>query len=104
MFGEIASMVGRVVAEQGDNGAMGEAAGDHVGAMDASEVQQHVETAAANAAQNGAPDVAQLLTGLLSRSANGESLKQGFVELVSSNPQILQHFVPEFAQGLLSRI
>lgn len=105
MFNEISGLLQQVTSGQVDQQSVSQAANDHVGSMDPSEVTQHLQTAADNANQNGQGDIAQVITGFIERDgANPDALKQDAVGLITNNPQILQQFAPEFARGILSRI
>jgi hypothetical protein len=90
----------------GDNAdSVGQAASDHVAAMPPDEVADHVQTAAANASANGNTDVANELGDLISRAESDPgSLKTAAIAYIQQNPQVLAHFAPSFAQGILSRI
>lgn len=104
MFNELKSFAQRVETGEVDQQAVGQAAQDRVADMDHDEVAQHVQTAANNAQQNGDQSLAQQLMGLVENHGSGGDLKQQVVSLVTSNPQILQHFAPEFAKGILSKL
>ena len=105
MFGEVATLLGQFAGGSAeDRQAAQSAAEDHVQSLPADQVQDHVQTAADNAQSSGQAEIANVLQGLLSGSGNDQDLKSGLINLVKSNPQILTHFAPEFAQGILSRI
>ena len=73
--------------------------------MSATEVTQHLQTAASNAQVSGQPDVAQEIGDLVSRyQSDPQGLKDAAVSYVKSNPQVLAHFAPSFAQGVLSKL
>jgi len=81
------------------------AARDHIASMDSGDVTQHLRTAADNANQAGQPDVAQELTKMVEqRQADPQALKDMAVSHIKSNPQVLTHFAPAFAQGILNRV
>ena len=92
-----------------------------VESVDDNQLEQHVQTAATNAANNGDQNASQLLANLLSgknseeqislekpaapgETASGGSLKQEVITLIKSNPQILRYFEGAFAQDILARI
>lgn len=105
MFNEISGLLQQVRSGQVDQQSVSQAASDHVSSMDPSDVTQHLQTAADNANQNGQGDVAQVIVGIVERDGTDtEALKRDAIGLITSNPQILQHFAPEFAQGILGRI
>ncbi len=80
-----------------------QAASDHVQSMDDTQVQQHLQTAADNAQSSGDTGVASMISSVLSGGGAGD-LKSRAIDLITNNPQVLQHFAPEFAQGILGRI
>ena len=105
MFNEVAGLLQQVTSGQVDQQSVSQAANDHVSQMEPGELTQHLQTAAENANQNGQPDLAQQIMGLIQRNGtNPDALKQDAITLISSNPQILQQFAPDFAKNLLSRI
>lgn len=105
MFNEISGILQQVTSGQVDQQSVSQAASDHVGSMDPSEVTQHLQTAADNANQNGQGDIAQVITSMVERDGtNTDALKQDAIGLITNNPQILQHFAPEFLRGILSRL
>jgi hypothetical protein len=88
-----------------DTQAVEDAAAQHVNSLDLSELQQHTQTAADSAQQNGSEGLAQQLSGLVQQyRSNPEGLKSEIVSLISNDPQILQQFAPEFAQKLLGSL
>lgn len=105
MFQELEGMAQKLMSGDLDPQAVGDAAAQHVNSMDASELQQHAQTAADNAQQNGNTGLAQQLYGLVQQyQSNPEGLKGEVVSLISNNPQILQQFAPEFAQKVLGSL
>jgi hypothetical protein len=105
MFGEVATLLERFGGGSVDDRVSAhEAAEDHVNSLPADQVADHVQTAADNARGSGHSDIAGLLEGILSGGTSEEDLKSGLIEAVQSNPQILAHFAPSFAQGILGRI
>lgn len=105
MVGEVAALLERFGGGSVESRESAqEAAEDHVQSLPADEVEDHVQTAAENARSSGQSDVAELLERVLSGGASEEDLKAGLIAAVQSNPQILAHFAPSFAQGILSRI
>ncbi len=105
MFNEVEGLLQRAVTGEIDSASVSQAANEHVASMDQNQLQQHVQTAADNANQNGQSDIAQQLMGLVSQhGANPQGLKDAVVSLISNNPQILQQFEPSFAKDILSRI
>lgn len=105
MFQDIETFVGRITTGEIDQQSVSQATTEQVGSMPPQAVAQHVQTAAQNAQQNGEPDIAQQLVQLVSTSGSDpQALKQGVISLISSNPQMLQHFAPEFAQRIMSSL
>lgn len=105
MFNEVQGLLQRVTTGEIDQSSVSQAADEHVSQMDPAQVQQHLQTAAENANQKGQGDVAQQIMGILQRgSSDPNTLKQEAISLIKSNPQILEHFAPEFARPLLSRL
>lgn len=75
-----------------------------VGGVGDGELAGHLQTAADNAQQQGQGDIAQQVTGLISQlQQNPGDARTAIVSFVQSNPQVLQHFAPGFAQGILSK-
>ncbi len=88
-----------------DPQAVGQAVSEHLGTMDGGQVADHLQTAATNLQQQGQGDMAQQAMALVSQlQSNPAGAKDAIVAFVSSNPQVLQHFAPSFAQGILSRL
>jgi hypothetical protein len=105
MFGELEGLVRKVTTGEIDQQSVSDAANEQVNSMPHEEVAQHVETAAQNAQQNGQPDLAQQLMQMIQQNGSDpQALKQDVISLISSNPQIIQHFAPEFAQRILSAL
>ncbi len=93
VFQELEGMIQKAATGEIDSASVGDAAGQHVNAMDPTELQQHVQTAANNAQQNGNTSLAQQLFGLLEQyRANPAGLKSEIINLITNNPQILQQF------------
>jgi hypothetical protein len=102
---ELSGLLQRVTTGEIDQSSVSQAAGDGVSNMSHDDLKQNLQTAAQNAQQNGSGDIAQQIMGLLSQhGSNPESLKQEAISLITSNPQILQHFEPQFAKDILNRM
>lgn len=105
MFQNVENVLAGLASGSVDSGAVGQAATEHVGAMEPGDVQGHLENAAETAEANGQPDVARDLTGIAEQNAsNPQALKDAAISYIRNNPQVLTHFAPSFAQGLLSRV
>jgi hypothetical protein len=103
MFQQIEGMVQQVASGEIDQQSLSQAADQHIGSLDPNQVAQHVQTAATNAQQNGDTGMAGQLMGLLNQQgSNPQSLQGDLVTIITNNPQILQHFAPDFAKGILS--
>lgn len=102
---EVTGLLQRVTTGEIDQPAVSQAANDHVSNMSHDQLTQNLQTAAQNAQQNGSEGIAQQIMGLLSQhGSNPQSLKQEAISLITANPQILQHFEPQFAKDILNRI
>ena len=105
MFQELEGFVQKVTTGEIDQQSVSQAASQQVNNMPHEEVAQHVQTAAQNAQQSGQTDMAQQLMQMVQQhGSDPQALKQDVVSLISSNPQIIQHFAPEFAQKILGAL
>jgi predicted molibdopterin-dependent oxidoreductase YjgC len=105
MMNEVEGLLQRVTTGEIDQTSVLQAADEHVSNMDQQQLKTHLQNAANNASQNGQNDIAQQIMSLISQhGSNPQSLKQEAISLITSNPQILQHFEPQFAKGILGRI
>jgi len=94
------------VTSNGNLQQIEQAAEQHLSSMGPpEEVTQHLQTAPPNAQQNGRNDVAQEIQGMMTRKqVDPQELKSAAVSYIRSNPQVLTHFAPSFAQGILHRV
>lgn len=105
MFNEVQGLLQRVTTGEIDQSAVSNAAADHVQSADPEQLKQSLQSAADTANQNGRSDIGQQITGLLSRNgSNPQGLKQQVISLITSNPQILAHFEPDFVKNILGRV
>jgi len=105
MFDEVKSMAQRAMGSDADPQAMQQATSEHLDSMDQGEVSDHLEAAATNLQNQGQGDLAQQAMNLVSQlRSNPGGAKDAVVSFIASNPQVLQHFAPSFAQGILSRL
>lgn len=105
MFGELESLVQKVTTGEIDQQSVSQAATEQVNSMPHEEVAQHVQTAAQNAEDNGHSDIAQQLMQMVAQhGSDPQALKQDVISLISSNPQIIGHFAPAFAQRILGSL
>ncbi len=101
---DLGSMIQQVTGG-GSTEALEQAAEQHLGSMAPEEITQHLQTAAGNANQNGQSDVAQEIQGMIARKeVDPEGLKSAAISYIKSNPEVLTHFAPSFAQGILNRV
>ena len=80
------------------------AASEHIGQLPHDELIDHVQTAVGNLQQQN-PQLAGQLQSLVQQVASNPSgFKDAVTQFIASNPQVLQSFAPEFAQGLLAKL
>ncbi len=88
-----------------DPQSLGQAASDHLGTLDSGQIADHLQTAASNLQANGQGDLASQATTLISQiSSNPDGAVTDVTTFIQSNPQVLEHFAPDFAQGILSKL
>ncbi|MDQ6825762.1 MAG: hypothetical protein M3Z14_01000 [Candidatus Eremiobacteraeota bacterium] len=105
MFNNLQNMLQQVTGGGADSGAVERAATDHVSSMDSDELTGHMPNAADNLQQDGQGGLAQQLSGIISeKQTDPAGLKDAAVNFIKNNPQVLAHFAPPFAQGLLGRL
>lgn len=105
MFDSLKNMVEQANSGNLDAQAVGQAASEHVNNTSPEELHGHLQTAASNLQQNGQGDLAQQAQSLISQlQSNPSGAKDAIVNFIKSNPQVLQHFAPSFAQGILSKV
>ena len=101
---DIAQMI-ESATQNGNAQNVEQAASEHVGSLSPDEVSNHLQTAADNARQNGQNDIAKELEQMVAqRQVDPQGLKDAAVSYIKANPQVLTHFAPSFAQGLLNRV
>ncbi len=102
---DLKNLIGQVTSGNVDRQALGDAASEHVNSMDSGQLTDHLQTAAQNAQQNGQGDLASQIQGVITQAqSNPDAAKGAVVELIKNNPQIIQHFAPQFAQGILGKL
>jgi hypothetical protein len=105
MFDVIKSFAERATSGNLDSSQVSQAVSDHVNTVNDDQLSDHLQTAASNLQQNGQDDLAQQVTGLVEQiSSNPSGARDTIVSFVTNNPSVLQHFAPEFAQGITSRL
>ena len=105
MFDQVKTLAEDAMSGKVDPQALQQAASDHLNSMDQGEIADHLQTAATNLQNQGQPDLAQQALGLVSQlRANPGGGASAVVNFITNNPQVLQHFAPSFAQGILSRL
>ena len=101
---EIESFVRSAVDGSVDPAQLESAADRHVSTMAPQDVAAQLQTAATNAQQNGRPDFAEQLQAIVQQhGVSSESLKDAAVAYVKDNPDVLAHFAPSFAQGIIAK-
>ena len=104
MFDSIENAIKQATGGNIDPAQLASAVESHLGSLDDGELAGHLQTAAGNAQQQGQGDVARQIVGLVEQlHQNPDDARSAIVSFVRNNPQILQHFAPEFAQGVLSK-
>lgn len=105
MFDSIKNMAEQAMLGNLDSGAVGQAVSGHLGTLDDGQLSDQLQTASSNLQANGQGDLAQQVSGLVEQLASNPSgAKDAVVAFVQSNPQVLEQFAPEFAQGIMSRL
>lgn len=105
MFNEVEGLLQRVTSGDVDQSAVSKSAEEHVSSMNGDQLKQNLQTAADNANQNGQSDIAaQVMTLIEQHGSDPQALKQAAISLITSNPQILQHFESSFTSGIMNRI
>jgi hypothetical protein len=105
MFDVLKGLAQQVTGGQVDPQALAQAASDHLGSLDNGQISDHLQTAAANLQANGQSDLATQAENLASQVASNPSGAIGDVTtFIQNNPQVLEHFAPDFAQGILSKL
>lgn len=105
MFNNLEDMVQKAVSGNVDPQAVEQAAAQHVQQCDNGELADHMQTAADNLQQQGNGDLGQQAMSLAEQvRSNPSGAKDAVVSFIKNNPQVLQHFAPSFAQGILSKL
>ena len=104
MFDQLKGVAEQVMSGNVDQQQVQQAASDHLDSMDQGEIANHLQTAADNLQNQGQEGLAQQAMGLVSQLQSGGDVKGEVVRFIASNPQVIQHFAPSFAQGILSRL
>lgn len=105
MFDAIKGFAEQAITGELDSGSVGQAVSDHLDNVGNDQLSDHLQTAASNLAANGQNDLAQQVTELVQQvSANPSGAKDTVVSFIQQNPEVLQHFAPEFVQGIASKL
>jgi hypothetical protein len=105
MFDSIKNVVEQAIAGNLDSQSLGQAAGAHLDSVSDDQLADHLQTAGSNLQQQGQGDLAQQVTSLIGQlQSNPSEARATIVAFIQNNPQVLQHFAPQFAQGILSRV
>ena len=103
MFDQLKSMLPGDL-QNVDTSQLASAATEHIGQLPHDELVDHVQTAVGNLQQQN-PQLAGQLQGLVQQVASNPSdFKNAVTQFITSNPQALQSFAPEFTQGLLAKL
>jgi len=105
MLNNVEGMLQQYTGGGGDTQQLEQATSDHVESMGSDDLVGHLRTAAQNMNQNGQSGMAQQVESMISeRQSNPEDLKSAAVSFIRNDPQVLTHFAPSFAQGILNRV
>ena len=105
MFDSIKNAVEQAASGNLDPQALEQAAGDHVASIDNDQLAGHLQTAATNLQGQGQGELAQQAMALISQvQSNPQGAKVAVIAFMKNNPQVIAHFAPEFAQGILARL
>ena len=99
----VQTLLKQTLDNDGNAEAVGQAAAHHVESLPPDQVQSHVQSAVNHAEENGDADAAHTLRNVLTRGSGGD-IKSALISYVTSHPQILEHFEPEFARNILGRL
>jgi hypothetical protein len=88
-----------------DSAAVGQAVSDHLDSVSGDQLSDHLQTAASNLQQSGQGDLAGQISQLVQQiGSNPSGAKESIVAFVTNNPAVLQHFSPEFVQGIAAKL
>lgn len=104
MQNDVRSLLERYTSGQIGSDRLGTVTEEYLSSMPASEVQQRLERAADSVAADGNGEVASFIRDLLSEFGGGPAVKDAAANVIKNNPQLLQHFEPDFTQAILRRI
>jgi hypothetical protein len=105
MFDAIKNVAQQMMPGNMDSAAVGQAVGDHVDSVGNDRLADHLQTVASNLQGNGQTDLAQQATVLVEQiRTNPAGAKDAVVAFIQGNPQLLQHFPPDFVQGIASKL
>lgn len=99
------NILGQFTSGNVDPQSVANAASQHVSDMDPGQLSDHLQTAASNAQQAGQGDIASQIQAIVGQlQSNPDGAKAAVIDLVRNNPQIVQHFAPEFLQGIAGKL
>lgn len=105
MFDAIKNVAEQAMSGNLDPSSLGQAVSDHLDSLDGGQLSDHLQTAADNLQQNGQGDLSGQVSGLVQQIESDPSgAKDAVASFVQNNPSILQHFAPEFMQGIASKL
>jgi len=105
VFDAIKNAAQQMMSGNLDSNKVGQAVSDHLGTVNDNQLTDHLQTAASNLQQNGQSDLAGQVSQLVQQiGSNPSGAKETIVAFVTNNPAVLQHFSPEFVQGIASKL
>ena len=105
MFDSIKGALEQAVSGNLDPQQLQGAVAQHVEEVGPQQAANHLENAANNAQAQGDTGLAEQAFSLVQQVRQDPSQAQSaIVNFVKNNPEILQHFAPEVAQGILSKL
>lgn len=105
MFDAIKNVAQQMMSGNTDSATVQQAVGDHLDSVGNDQLADHLQTAASNLQANGQTDFAQQATVLVEQIRNNPAgAKDAVVAFIAGNPQLLQHFPPDFVAGIASKL
>ncbi|MFY9665983.1 MAG: hypothetical protein WAL67_16745 [Candidatus Cybelea sp.] len=105
MFDAIKNVAEQMMSGNVNSAAVGEAVSNHLDSVGTDGLSDHLQNAASNLQDNGQAGDAQQVAALVEQiRSNPAGAKDAVVAFIQGNPQLLQHFSPEFVQGIASKL
>jgi hypothetical protein len=105
MFDAIKNVAAQMMSGNVNSAAVGEAVSNHLDSVGSDGLADHLQNAASNLQDNGQAGDAQQVAALVEQiRSNPAGAKDAVVAFIQGNPQLLQHFSPEFVQGIASKL